>query len=108
MDTKEERLQAFAEGKARVLVSKPSICGWGLNWQHAARMAFERAGGDVLELWLRRDHEGEGPRELEAQARALGVSVQRVDLLAAWRASAPPSLVANTLRRLEGQLRGGS
>lgn len=32
----------------------------------------------------------------------------RVDLLAAWRASAPPSLVANTLRRLEGQLRGGS
>jgi len=40
VDTKEERLQAFAEGKARVLVSKPSICGWGLNWQHAARMAF--------------------------------------------------------------------
>jgi superfamily II DNA or RNA helicase len=40
VDTKEERLQAFAQGKARVLVSKPSICGWGLNWQHAARMAF--------------------------------------------------------------------
>lgn len=39
-DTKEDRLQAFAVGKARVLVSKPSICGWGLNWQHAARMAF--------------------------------------------------------------------
>lgn len=47
---------------------------------HAARMAFERAGGDVLELWLRRDHEGDAQRELEAQARALGVSVQRVDL----------------------------
>lgn len=40
VDTKEERLQAFASGKARVLVSKPSICGWGLNWQHSARMAF--------------------------------------------------------------------
>lgn len=40
VDTKEARLQAFAAGKARVLVSKPSICGWGLNWQHAARMAF--------------------------------------------------------------------
>lgn len=39
-DTKEERLQAFASGKFRVLVSKPSICGWGLNWQHSARMAF--------------------------------------------------------------------
>jgi superfamily II DNA or RNA helicase len=40
VDEKEQRLQAFAQGKARVLVSKPSICGWGLNWQHAARMAF--------------------------------------------------------------------
>lgn len=40
VDTKEEHLQAFAEGRARVLVSKPSICGWGLNWQHSARMAF--------------------------------------------------------------------
>lgn len=40
VDTKEHRLQLFANGEARVLVSKPSICGWGLNWQHAARMAF--------------------------------------------------------------------
>ena len=23
-----------------MLVSKPSICGFGLNWQHCARMAF--------------------------------------------------------------------
>lgn len=40
VDTKEARLAAFANGQARVLVSKPSICGWGLNWQHSARMAF--------------------------------------------------------------------
>jgi superfamily II DNA or RNA helicase len=39
-DTKERRLMDFAEGRIRVLVSKPSICGFGLNWQHAARMAF--------------------------------------------------------------------
>lgn len=39
-DVKESRLDDFAEGRARVLISKPSICGWGLNWQHAARMAF--------------------------------------------------------------------
>ena len=39
-DVKEKRLQDFAEGRTRVLVSKPSICGWGLNWQHSARMAF--------------------------------------------------------------------
>lgn len=40
VDTKERRLGDFAEGRSRVLVSKPSICGWGLNWQHSARMAF--------------------------------------------------------------------
>jgi len=39
-DTKERRLADFAEGRTRVLVTKPSIAGWGLNWQHAARMAF--------------------------------------------------------------------
>ncbi len=40
VDVKEQRLADFAAGKFRVLVSKPSICGFGLNWQHAARMAF--------------------------------------------------------------------
>lgn len=40
MEVKEQRLADFAAGRFRVLVSKPSICGFGLNWQHAARMAF--------------------------------------------------------------------
>ena len=39
-DVKQRRLEDFAAGKFRVLVSKPSICGFGLNWQHSARMAF--------------------------------------------------------------------
>jgi len=39
-DIKEQRLMDFAAGRARVLVSKGSITGRGLNWQHAARMAF--------------------------------------------------------------------
>lgn len=39
-ERKEEILRGFADGSIRVLVSKPSICGWGLNWQHCARMAF--------------------------------------------------------------------
>jgi hypothetical protein len=40
MDVKQQRLHDFAAGRFRVLVSKPSICGFGLNWQHSARMAF--------------------------------------------------------------------
>lgn len=39
-ETKERRLHDFAHGKIRVLVSKPSICGFGLNWQHCAHMSF--------------------------------------------------------------------
>ena len=39
-DEKERRLVDFAQGRTRVLVSKSSICGWGLNWQHCRRMAF--------------------------------------------------------------------
>lgn len=37
---KEERLIGFAEGKYRVLVTKPSIAGFGMNWQHCPNMAF--------------------------------------------------------------------
>lgn len=40
LDEKIEALAAFGRGEARVLVSKPRICGFGLNWQHCARMAF--------------------------------------------------------------------
>lgn len=39
-DEKERKLVAFSEERARVLVTKPSIAGFGMNWQHCARMAF--------------------------------------------------------------------
>lgn len=40
IDQKEERLGAFSRGEIRQLITKPSIAGYGLNWQHCARMAF--------------------------------------------------------------------
>ena len=40
IEEKEASLHAFASGASRVIVSKPSICGFGLNWQHCANMAF--------------------------------------------------------------------
>src|SRR5882672_2121531 len=39
-DTKEKRLLDFAEGRTKILISKPSIAGWGMNFQICARMAF--------------------------------------------------------------------
>jgi len=37
---KSKAMLDFADGKIRVLVSKPTICGFGMNWQHCARVAF--------------------------------------------------------------------
>jgi hypothetical protein len=39
-EDKVKNMLGFAHGDVRVLVSKPSICGFGMNWQHCARMAF--------------------------------------------------------------------
>jgi len=39
-DEKARKLLAFADGQIRVLVTKPSIAGFGLNWQHCARVYF--------------------------------------------------------------------
>ena len=39
-DVKEDRLLAFTNGQARVIVTKPSIAGWGLNWQHCSQVVF--------------------------------------------------------------------
>jgi hypothetical protein len=40
VEDKEAKFEAFSSGNLRVLVTKPSIAGWGLNWQHCARVAF--------------------------------------------------------------------
>lgn len=39
-ESKEEKLTAFTNGEIRVLVTKPSIGAWGLNWQHANHMTY--------------------------------------------------------------------
>ncbi|AHX12921.1 helicase [Dyella jiangningensis] len=40
VDVKEARLDTFKHAPNQRLISKPSICGFGLNWQHCATMAF--------------------------------------------------------------------
>lgn len=39
-EQKAEALLGFADGNIRVLITKPSIAAFGLNWQHCARMVF--------------------------------------------------------------------
>lgn len=39
-DEKERKFLDFSEGRTRVLVVKPRIGAWGLNWQHCALMTY--------------------------------------------------------------------
>jgi hypothetical protein len=39
-EEKEEKFAAFESGQIRVLVTKPTIAGFGLNWQHCAHQTF--------------------------------------------------------------------
>lgn len=57
-EEKESRLLAFSRGDERVLVTKPSIAGFGLNWQHCnnvifagANYSFERYYQAVRRCW---------------------------------------------------------
>lgn len=37
---KTDRLMGFSDGKYRVLITKPKVAGFGMNWQHCSQMVF--------------------------------------------------------------------
>lgn len=39
-DDKERAMLAFSDGNIRVLITKPQIAGFGMNWQHCCKVAF--------------------------------------------------------------------
>lgn len=40
IEQKEHRMRLFSKGEARCIVTKPSIAGFGMNWQHCHKMIF--------------------------------------------------------------------
>lgn len=42
-ETKRSRLLGFSDGSIRVLVTKPSVAGFGMNWQHCSKVVFAGA-----------------------------------------------------------------
>jgi DNA modification methylase len=40
LEYKEKMMLEFSEGKIKCLITKPSISGFGMNWQHCHKMAF--------------------------------------------------------------------
>lgn len=47
---KVKAMTGFSAGSVRVLVSKPSIAGWGMNWQNCSKMIFVGLS-DSYEAW---------------------------------------------------------
>lgn len=39
-ESKERKFEAFSSGATRVLITKPKIGAWGLNWQHCNHVTF--------------------------------------------------------------------
>ena len=39
-EQKQDRMLGFSDGSHRVLISKPSMCGFGMNWQHCRNVIF--------------------------------------------------------------------
>jgi hypothetical protein len=86
-ESKEEKFAAFTSGQARVLVVKPTIAAWGLNFQHCAHMtmfaaySFEQYYQGVRRCWrfgqtrpvvvehVRSDGEGEVLANRQRKAR---------------------------------------
>lgn len=48
-EQKEEIFEAFSSGELRVLITKPKIGAWGLNWQHCDHMTYFPT--DSYEQW---------------------------------------------------------
>lgn len=40
LEEKEKKLLAFSDGTEKIIVTKPSIAGFGMNWQHCSRQIF--------------------------------------------------------------------
>lgn len=50
-EDKIDRLLGFADGKYRVLVSKPKVAGFGMNWQHCSRVVFAGASNSFEQTY---------------------------------------------------------
>jgi DNA modification methylase len=82
-EQKESRLRSFSDGKSRVLISKPSICGFGMNWQHCHNVAFVGLSYSFEDFYqaLRRSYRFGQERIVNAyivQARTEGAILQTV------------------------------
>lgn len=81
---KEKKLDSFSDKKTRVLISKPSICGFGMNWQHCRNNAFVGLSYSFEDFYqaLRRTYRFGQKRKVNAyviQAQTEGAILQSIN-----------------------------
>lgn len=81
---KEQKIDDFTEGRVRVIISKPSICGLGLNWQHCHNVAFVGLSYSFEDFYqaLRRSYRFGQTNQVNAyvvQAKTEGAILQNIN-----------------------------
>jgi DNA modification methylase len=82
--SKERKIDSFTNGESRVIISKPSICGLGLNWQHCRNVAFVGLSYSFEDFYqaLRRSYRFGQTRSVNAfiiQAKTEGAILQTIN-----------------------------
>lgn len=77
-EAKADALLAFADGRIKVLVTKPSIASRGMNFQHCARMAFVGLSDSYEDYYqcIRRCYRYGQPRVVDAYIVLSGIESQ--------------------------------
>lgn len=67
-EEKEEKLRMFSAGAARMIITKPDIAGFGLNWQHCPNQVFIGVSYSFEKLYqaLRRSYRFGQTQQVEA------------------------------------------
>lgn len=108
---KEHRLMGFAHGQFRVLVSKPRIAGWGMNYQHCANVAFTGLSDSYEEFYqaVRRCWRFGQKRPVTAHlvtCETEGAVVANIERKEADAARMAREMVAHMSEISSGQIRG--
>ena len=82
-EVKRKRLAGFSNGEHRIIITKPSIAGFGLNWQHCYNVAFVGLSYSFEDFYqaLRRSYRFGQEREVNAfivQAETEGAIVKAI------------------------------
>lgn len=83
-DKKQKSLSNFSDGLSRIIITKPSIAGFGLNWQHCRNVAFVGLSYSFEDFYqaLRRSYRFGQEKEVNAfiiQARTEGAILQSIN-----------------------------